>query len=35
MHAHNVYIKIIVFEFKILFNIIDCNYDLMFFKKHK
>jgi hypothetical protein len=35
MHAHIVYIKSIEFKFKILFNIIDCNYDLMFFKKHK
>ena len=35
MHAHIVYIKSIEFKFKILFNIIDCNYNLMFFKKHK
>jgi hypothetical protein len=35
MHADIVYIKSIEFKFKILFNIIDCNYDLMFFKKHK
>jgi hypothetical protein len=35
MHAHIVYIKSIEFKFKILFNIIDYNYDLMFFKKHK
>ena len=35
MHAHIVYIKSIEFKFKILFNIIDCNYDLVFFKKHK
>ena len=35
MDAHIVYIKIIEFKFKILFNIIDCNYDLIFFKKHK
>jgi hypothetical protein len=35
MHAHIVYIKSIEFKFKILFNIIDCNYDLMFFRKHK
>jgi hypothetical protein len=35
MHAHIVYIKSIEFKFKLLFNIIDCNSDLMFFKKHK
>jgi hypothetical protein len=35
MHAHIVYIKSIEFNFKILFNIIDCNYNLIFFKKHK
>ena len=33
MHAHIVYIKSIEFKFKIFFNIIDFNYDLMFFKK--
>ena len=32
MYAHIVYIKSIEFKFKILFNIIDCNYNLMFFK---
>jgi hypothetical protein len=35
MHAHVIYIKSIEFKFKILFNIIDCNYNLMFLKKHK
>jgi hypothetical protein len=35
MHAHIVYIKSIEFKFKILFYIIDCNYDLIFFKKNK
>jgi hypothetical protein len=30
MHAHIVYIKRIKYKFKIMFNIIDCNYDLMF-----
>jgi hypothetical protein len=35
MHAHTVYIKSIEFKFKLLFNIIDCNLDLIFFKKHK
>ena len=35
MHAHIVYIKSIEFKFNLLFNIIDCNSDLMFFKKHK
>ena len=35
MHAHIVYIKSIEFKFKILFNIIDSDYDLMFFKKQK
>ena len=35
MYAHIVYIKSIEFKFKLLFNIIDCNSYLMFFKKHK
>jgi hypothetical protein len=35
MHVHIVYIKSIEFKFTLLFNIIDCNLDLMFYKKHK
>ena len=35
MHAHIVYIKSIEFKFKLLFNIIDCNLNLIFFKKTK
>ena len=33
MHAHIVYIKSIEIKFKLLFNIIDCNLDWMFFQK--
>jgi hypothetical protein len=35
VHAHIVYIKSIEFKFKIYFNIVVYNYNLMFFKKHK
>jgi hypothetical protein len=35
MHAHIVYMKSIELKLKLLFNIIDCNFNLMFFKKHK
>ena len=35
MHAHIVHLQNVEFKFKLLFNIIDCNSNLMFFKKHK